>query len=155
MLNIGDKAPDFTLQTSELDKITLSTFEGDKNVLLLFFPLAFSGVCTDEMCGVRDNMKIYDSLNAKVIGVSVDSAFSLREFKKTQNLNFTLASDFNKETAKAYDTLYDEFFGNRGVAKRSAFVIDREGIIKYAAVSDDASVIPDFTSISKVLEELG
>jgi peroxiredoxin len=153
-INIGDKAPDFTLKNSEGEDLTLSDFKGKQNVVLLFFPLAFSSVCTDEMCGVRDDMNKFNELNAEVLAVSVDSFFTLKEFKKSQNLNFPLLSDFNKETATAYGALYDEFFGMHGVAKRSAFVIDKEGTVQYAEVLEKASDLPDFEKIRETISRL-
>ena len=98
-------------------------------------------------------MKLYEALDAEVIGISVDSFFTLREFKKSQNLNFTLLSDFNKEVMKKYDAHYDDYFGMRGVAKRSAYIIDKEGIIRYAEVLEDSGKLPDFEAIQKTLQE--
>lgn len=145
----GDKAPDFTLKNTEGNDVSLSDLRKGSDVVLLFFPLAFTSVCTDEMCHMRDNMKLYNSLNARVAGISVDSFFTLKEFKKSQNLNFTLLSDFNKVVSGAYNSLYDEFFGMRGVSKRSAFVIGEDGYIKYSDVLEDAGKLPDFNAIVK------
>ena len=153
-LQIGNKAPDFTLKNSDGEDITLSSFQGEHNVVILFFPLAFTSVCTTELCQTRDNMKMYNEFNAKVLGVSVDSFFTLKEFKRMQNLNFDLLSDFNKEVAKSYACLYDEFFGMFGVAKRSAFVIDKEGTIQYAEVLESAGDLPNFTKIQETLSTL-
>jgi len=147
-------APDFTLQNTNGDEISLSSFKGDKNVVLLFFPLAFTGTCTEELCTTRDNMKLYDSLDAEVIAISVDSFFTLNEFKKNQNLNFTLLSDFNREVAEKYNVLYDDFFGMEGVAKRSAFVIDKEGAIQYQEILEDAGELPDFKKIQETLNNI-
>lgn len=147
-------APDFTLQNTNGDEISLSSFKGDKNVVLLFFPLAFTGTCTKELCTTRDNMKLYDSLDAEVIAISVDSFFTLNEFKRNQNLNFTLLSDFNREVAEKYNVLYDDFFGMEGVAKRSAFVIDKEGAIQYQEILEDAGELPDFKKIQETLSNI-
>lgn len=147
----GQTAPDFTLKNATGEDVTLSTSKDVENVVLLFFPLAFSSVCTDELCTIRDNMKLYEELNAKVIGISVDSFFTLNEFKKKHNLNMELLSDFNKEVSQAYGALYEEFFGMHGVSKRSAFVVDRTGTIRYAEVSDDAAKLPDFSAIRETL----
>ena len=147
-------APDFTLQNTNGDEISLSSFKGDKNVVLLFFPLAFTGTCTEELCTTRDNMKLYDSLDAEVIAISVDSFFTLNEFKKNQNLNFTLLSDFNREVAEKYNVLYDDFFGMEGVAKRSAFVIDKQGAIQYQEILEDAGELPDFKKIQETLNNI-
>lgn len=149
----GDQAPDFTLKNSEGEDITLSMFRGDKNVVVLFFPLAFTGVCTKELCTMRDNLKAYEDLDAQVLAISVDSFFTLKEFKKQQDLNFPLLSDFNKKTAKAYGALYDEFFDMNGVAKRSAFVVDREGAVQYAEVLEDAGNLPDFEAIQEAVKQ--
>lgn len=143
----GDKAPDFTLKNTEGNEVSLSELRKESDVVLLFFPLAFTSVCTDEMCHMRDNMKLYNSLNTRVAGISVDSFFTLKEFKKSQNINFPLLSDFNKEVSAAYNSLYDNFFGMKGVAKRSAFVIGKDGLIKYSEVLEDAGKLPDFNAI--------
>ena len=151
---IDSMAPDFTLQNTKGEHVTLSDFQGDTNIVLLFFPVAFSGKCTEEMCKTRDNMKLYNSLDAKVFGISVDSFFCLREFKKRENLNFTLLSDFNKEVSAKYNVLYDDFYGMKGVSKRASFVIDKEGTIKFQEILEDASELPDFKGIQQTLSEL-
>ncbi|RYZ62335.1 MAG: redoxin domain-containing protein, partial [Chitinophagaceae bacterium] len=126
-----------------------------KNVLLLFFPLAFTSVCTAELCSVRDNYKVYESLNAVPFGISVDSLHSLKKFKEEQNLNFTLLSDFNKEVSRAYGSLYEKWgFDMRGVSKRSAFIIDKNGIVQYAEVLENAGEQPNFTAIREKLAGL-
>ena len=153
-VNLDSKAPDFTLQNTKGEEVSLSDYQNKSNVVLLFFPLAFSGVCTKELCTTRDNMKLYNSMDAEVLAVSVDSFFSLREFKKSENLNFTLLSDFNREVSKTYDVLYDDFFGMEGVAKRSVFVIDKGGVVKYKEVLDDSSNLPDFKAIQQTLNRL-
>jgi glutaredoxin-dependent peroxiredoxin len=150
-ISVGDKVQDFTLQNSEGKNITLSELTTDKKALLLFFPLAFSSTCTDEMCTTRDNMKMYNSLNASVAGISVDSFFTLKEFKKANNLNFTLLSDFNREVAEQFGVLYEDFYGLRGVSKRAAFVINSEKVTEYAEILDDADELPDFGAIVKAL----
>lgn len=153
-IEVGQQAPDFTLFDTDKGTVTLSEQRG-KNVLLLFYPLAFTGTCTAELCSVRDNLSFYNNTNAQVYGISVDSLFSNGKFKQEQNLNFPLLSDFNKETSTAYDTIYPQFgFDMKGVSKRSAFVIDKEGVVRYAEVLDDASKVPDFQAINTVLEGL-
>jgi len=152
-LDLGSEAPGFTLQNTEGKKVSLGDFSG-KRVLLLFFPVAFSGTCTEELCRTRDNMKLFESLDAEVIALSVDSFFALREFKKANNLNFTLLSDFNKKVSQDYDVLYEDFYGMKGVSKRSAFVVDTQGRIRYAEVLEDADQLPDFNAIQQVLQEL-
>ncbi len=154
-ISIGQPAPDFTLFDSDKNPVTLSGLKG-KNVLLLFFPQAFTSVCTKELCGVRDNISRYQSVNASVYGISVDSVFTLAKFKEEQHFNFPLLSDFNKEVAEAYGSIYKDWILNmRGVSKRSAFVIDKEGIIQYAEVLESAGDVPDFDKINAVLDRLG
>lgn len=153
-IQIGQKAPDFTLRDTEKNKVTLSEQKG-KNVLLLFYPLAFTSTCTKELCSVRDNISFYNNVNATVFGISVDSLFANGKFKEEQNLNFTVLSDFNKEVSRAYDCIYEEWFNDmKGVSKRSAFVIDKEGIVRYAEVLENASEVPDFQAIQLCLEGL-
>lgn len=153
-LQVGEQAPDFTLFNTEKQEITLSSFKG-KNVVVLFFPLAFTGVCTAELCEMRDNIATYSNLNAEILAISVDSPFSLGKFKAEQNLPFNLLSDFNKEVATAYDSLYETFvLGMRGVAKRSAFVVDAEGVIRYAEVLESAGSVPNFVAVKETLAGL-
>ena len=154
-ISVGQPAPDFTLFDSEKNPVTLSGLKG-KNVLLLFFPQAFTSVCSKELCGVRDNISRYQSVNASVFGISVDSVFTLAKFKEEQHFNFPLLSDFNKEVAEAYGSIYKDWILNmRGVSKRSAFVIDKEGIVQYAEVLESAGDVPDFDKINAVLDNLG
>jgi peroxiredoxin len=153
-LQTGTPAPDFTLFSSEKEKITLSEQKGQP-VLLLFFPLAYTSVCTAELCSVRDSLDWYNKIEAKVFGISVDSLHTLARYKQDQQLNFTLLSDFNKEVSRSYGSIYEEFgYNMKGVSKRSAFVIDAEGIIRYAEVLDNAGEQPDFNQIRAVLEGL-
>lgn len=153
-VSIGQPAPHFSLFNSEKQEIDLSALKGEK-VVLLFFPLAFTSVCTIELCSIRDNIAFYDGVNAKVFGISVDSVHSLAKYKEEQNLNFSLLSDFNKEVSTAYNSIYEKFgFGMRGVSKRSAFVIDRQGIIRYAEVLENAGLVPDFDKINESLKGL-
>lgn len=150
----GEKAPDFSLYSSEKEKVSLSDYRG-KNVVILFFPLAFTGVCTAELCSVRDEIKDYESLDAEVLGISIDTVMVLDKFKQEQGYNFKLLSDFNKEVCRSYDSYYDEFvLGMRGVAKRSAFVIDKDGVIQYAEVLDNAGEQPDFEAVKNTLKDL-
>jgi len=153
MIEIGSKAPEFSLYNSEKNKVSLSDYKG-KNVLLLFFPLAFTGTCTKELCGVRDNISLYNNSNAQVLGISVDSLYTLAKYKEEQHLNFPLLSDFNKEVSSAYGSLYQTFgYDMQGVSKRSAFVIDGEGIVRYAEVLEKANEMPDFDAIQKALAQ--
>lgn len=154
-LQPGDKAPTFTLIDTDKQEISLDQHQG-KNVVLLFFPLAFTGVCTDELCAMRDDISTYNNLNAEVLAISVDSPFTLEKFKAEQKLNFPLLSDFNKEVSRAYGALYEDFvFGMKGVSKRSAFVIDKDGIVRYAEVLENAGELPDFGAVKNTLQELG
>ena len=153
-LKAGDKAPNFTLFNTEKKEISLEDYKG-KNVVLLFFPLAFTGVCTTELCTMRDDISTYQGLDAEILAVSVDSLFTLERFKKDQNLNFELLSDFNKDVSRAYDSLYADFvLGMKGVSRRSAFVIDKEGTVKYAEVLESAGDLPNFEAVKETLEGL-
>ena len=150
----GEKAPDFTLYDSQKNKVTLSDQQG-KNVVLLFFPFAFTSTCTAELCSVRDNISFYNDVNAVVFGISVDSLYTLAKYKAEQSLNFSLLSDFNKEVSSAYDTIYEMFsYGMKGVSKRSAFIIDKDGIVRYAEVLGNAGEQPNFKNITLILEDL-
>lgn len=148
-----DQAPDFSLQNTNGEQLSLSDFRG-KKLVLLFFPLAFSSTCTEELCSVRDNMKLYNALKAEVLAISVDSFFTLKAFKKANNLNFTLLSDFNKEVSEKYDTIYQDYYGMRGVSKRSVFVIDAEGVIRHAEVLEDSGKLPDIDAVQQTLSKL-
>jgi len=153
MLTIGEKAPDFKLLTTDLKSITNADYKG-KNVVLLFFPLAFTSVCTQEMCVANDDQSQYSELNAEIIGVSVDSPFVLQKFAAENDLKLTMASDFNRTVSRAFDTLFeDDFMGLTGFSKRSAFIIDKDGNLKYAEVTDGKS-LPDFDKIKEVLKAL-
>lgn len=153
-LQPGQAAPDFSLYDSDKNKVSLSSLKG-QNVLLLFFPQAFTGVCTAELCGVRDNIGLYQHANATVLGISVDSIFTLGKFKADQQYNFPLLSDFNKEVSRAYGSIYEDWILDmKGVSKRSAFVIDKEGIIRYAEVLESAGDVPNFEAIHACLATL-
>jgi peroxiredoxin len=146
-LTIGQAAPAFKLFNSEKEEVSLSSFLG-KKVIIHFFPQAFTGVCTTQLCTMRDNLNYYTDLNAVVLGISVDSVFTLEKFKAEQNYNFSLLSDFNKEVSKAYDALYENWILNmNGVAKRAAFVIDSNGLVQYAEVLESAGDLPNFEAI--------
>ena len=154
-IQVGATAPDFSLFDTDKNKVSLAEQKG-KNVVILFFPLAFTGVCTAELCNVRDNISLYNNTNAVVFGVSVDSIFSLAKFREEQNLNFQLLSDFNKEAAKAFGVLYETFpaFEMQGVSKRAAFVIDATGVVKYAEVCPTPGDLPNFEAIQQTLNSL-
>jgi glutaredoxin-dependent peroxiredoxin len=154
MISLQQSAPDFKLFNTEKKEISLQEQKG-KNVLLLFFPLAFTSTCTAELCSIRDNYKQYEALNATVFGISTDSLFTLKKFKAEQNLNFDLLSDYNKEVSAQYGALYETWgFGMKGVTKRAAFVVDKNGNIQYAEVLENASDLPNFDAFNKVLQSL-
>ena len=153
MLKIGDQAPAFTLMNTDKKEISLSNFAG-KNLIIHFFPLAFTGVCTTQLCTARDNMNVYKSLNAEVVAISVDSVFTLEEFKKQQNFNFDVLSDFNKTASAAYDALYEvfPFAAMQGVSKRAAFVVGTDGTLKYAEICATPGDLPNFAAIKASLD---
>jgi len=153
-IEIGQSAPDFTLFDSEKKQVTLSECKGH-NVLLLFFPLAFTSTCTKELCSVRDNIAWYNNADAKVFGISVDALQTLAKFKEDQHLNFALLSDFNKDVSRLYDSIYEMFgYNMKGVSKRSAFLIDKSGIVRYAEVLDNAAGVPNFEAVQQILASL-
>ena len=154
-LEIGSDAPNFTLKTKTaegLKEITLTDYAGTSNVVLLFFPFAFTSVCMAEACSVRDDLSAYESLNAKVFGISVDSPFAQEVMSLKESLNFPLLSDFNKTVSKDYGVLYEDFIGFNGVSKRSAFVISSEGKITFSWSSEDPKQLPDFAEIKQALQ---
>lgn len=151
---IGQDAPDFSLYDNDKNLVTLSALKG-RNVLLLFFPLAFTSTCTKELCSVRDNLSFYNNSDATVFGISADSLHTLKKYKEEQSLNFQLLSDYNKEVSASYDTLYETFgFNMKKVPKRSAFLINKNGIIQYAEVLENAGEVPDFITINQRLASL-
>ena len=153
-IEIGQTAPEFAIYDTDKNKISLADFKG-KNVLLLFFPQAFTSTCTKELCAVRDDISRYSNVNAQVIGISVDSVFSLKRYKEDQQYNFPLLSDFNKEVSTLYGSLYtDWILDMKGVSKRSAFIIDKNSKICYAQVLETAGEMPDFAAINEKLGEL-
>lgn len=148
---LNNPAPKFTLFNTKKEQFSLEAHSG-KKVLLLFFPFAFTSVCTEELCSVRDDIAFYNGANAVVVGISVDSPFTLAKFKEEQRLDFDLLSDFNKEVSAAYNALYPEFvLGLKGVSKRSVFVIDESGVVIYEEVLEKASEVPNFKLIKEAL----
>ena len=153
-IEIGQTAPGFTLYDTDKNKVSLSDFKG-KNVLLLFYPQAFTGVCTKELCAVRDDISRYSNVDAQVLGISVDSVFTLQKYKEAQQYNFPLLSDFNKEVSELYGSLYAEWILDmKGVSKRASFIIDKDGKVCYAQVLESANDMPDFEAINKELDNL-
>ena len=150
-LQKGDTAPLFTLYDTEKNKVSLESYSG-QNVLVLFFPLAFTGTCTEELCSIRDDIAAYEDLSTQVLAISVDSPHTLTRFKEEQRFNFPLLSDFNKEVSAAYGSQYEEFvLEMKKVAKRSAFVVDSEGKILYAEVLEEAGDLPNFDAVITAL----
>lgn len=156
-INVGDQAPDFTLKSKsgdDMNDISLSDYRDSKNVVILFFPLAYTGVCTDEMCSVSGGLADYDALDAQVLGISVDSPFAQEAWAKENDITIPLLSDFNKEVSAAYGSQFEDLLGFKGVAKRSAFVVDKNGVVRFASVSDDPAELPDFDAIKACLQAL-
>ncbi|HVU37952.1 MAG TPA: redoxin domain-containing protein [Opitutales bacterium] len=155
-LQSGTKAPAFSLKTKTADglkDVALADTLGKKQTVLLFFPLAYTSVCTAEMCSVSQELGSYNGLDAAVYGISVDSPFAQEAWAKANGIAFPLLSDFNKDVSKAYDVLYADLLGFKGVSKRSAFVIGKDGVIKYSSASDDPKVLPDFAAIQAALKK--
>ena len=156
-LAVGTKAPDFTLkskQTSGIVDVKLSEHAGVKNVVLLFFPLAFTSVCTQELCDVTSGLNAYTDQNAAVIGVSVDSPFAQEAWAQRENIQITLASDLNKKTAEAYGVLLPDLIGLGATAARAAFVIDKQGVIQYSEQTSSPKELPNFHAIREVLAKV-
>jgi len=161
-LSVQTNAPDFTLSTKTADgpkQIKLSDNFGKKNTLLLFFPMAFTGTCTTEMCEVSSGMNAYTDSNAAVYGISGDNPFAQEAWAQKEKITVPLLSDYEHQVAKAYDVMYDSFLpqmnlGMGGVPKRSAFIIDKNGVIQYAESNDDARQLPNFDKIKAKLAEL-
>ena len=153
-LKIGDNAPMFTLPDSNKNMVSLESYKG-KNVVLLFFPAAFTGVCTKEMAVCTNEFSFYQNMNAELLALSVDMPFSLAKFKELNNYSFPLLSDFNKETIAKYGVMYESWsVGLRGVAKRSVFIIDKDGIIRHVEILENAGDMPNFDSVKQVLQTL-
>ncbi len=151
-LEKGQKAPDFTLFSSDLKEVSLNDFKG-KKLIIHFFPMAFTGVCTEQLCTMRDDFGFYDDKHAQIIGISVDSPFTLAKFKEENNYQFPLLSDFNKEVSKAYGAQYEEFvFSLKGVAKRAAFVLNEDQEVIYAEVLESAGDLPNFNKIKETVQ---
>jgi peroxiredoxin len=156
-LSTGTQAPDFTLKSknaSGLIDVTLSANFGKKNTLVLFFPLAFTGVCTAEMCDISGGLGIYTSLNADVIGISVDSPFAQEAWAQKEHINLTLVSDLNKAVTKAYGVEFPGLAGIGDTSARAAFVIDKAGVIQYSEQTPTPKDLPNFEAIKAKLAEL-
>ena len=152
---VGAEAPDFSLSPGPgATPVTLSDLRG-RPVVVLFFPLAFSSVCTEEICGIVERWPRWEALGAEIVAISVDSPFVARKFAEETRAPFPILSDFNKDAASAWGVLYPEYFGLHGVAKRAAFVVDADGLVAYAWVSEDSGVLPPFEEIRKIVAGLG
>lgn len=154
---VGTKAPDFTLKSRQgenLVDVKLSANYGKKNTVILFFPLAFTGVCTQEMCDITAGLGQYKSLDAEVIGISVDSPFAQEAWAKQHKIGITLASDLNKETIRAWDVVFPMLAGVGDTAARAAFVVDKNGIVQYAEQTATPKDLPNFAAIKECLEKL-
>jgi len=163
-IEIGSKAPSFTLKSANgpgdkddfgLSNVTLSDNIGQKNTVILFVPLAFTGVCTQELCDITSGLAEYSDLNADVIAISVDSPFAQGQWAKNENIGITLASDLNKQTAKDYGVLLDDLIGVGSVSARAAFVVDKEGTVQYAEQTETPKDLPNFDAIKETLAKLG
>lgn len=156
-VNIGQEAPDFTLPGCDGEKVEpfqLSKNLGKEKIVLAFFPLAFSSICTNEMCQFRDSMSQFQNVKAKVYGISVDSPHALNAFIKAHGLKFKLLSDFNKEVSATYGVLHEKLGSLNGVSKRSVFVLDPSGVVRYRWVTDDPKVLPNLPEIEQALQKL-
>ena len=152
-LDVGSKAPDFTLINQDRQPVTLSALQG-KSVVLAFFPAAFSSVCAKEMCTLRDALGRLNQANAEVFGISVDTFFTLKAFQEQQALTFPLLSDFNKEVIREYGVFNEDMIGLKGIARRAVFVIDKAGIVRHREVLDDARNEPDYDKVFQALARL-
>jgi peroxiredoxin len=153
-VDIGATAPDFTLPNQDREPVTLSQTLARGPVVLAFFPAAFSGTCTAELCTLRDSMTELNQLSAQVLGVSVDTFFALKAWGDSQQLNFPLLSDFNRDVIRKYDVVNPDMIGLRDIAKRSVFVIDRRGVVRHREVLDDARNEPDYAKLKQAVASL-
>ncbi|HRI42243.1 MAG TPA: peroxiredoxin [Bacteroidia bacterium] len=155
MLQIGQKAPDFKLINTNKEEVTLANFKG-KNLVVFFFPMAWTGVCTKEMCSIQEDYNAYSGMNAETIGVSVDSFFALKRFGEDNKITFPLLSDFNKIMIRDYDMILPDFaFGYKNVAKRATVVIDKEGIVRFIEVLPNPGEMPNMDAIKQAVQQLG
>jgi peroxiredoxin len=154
-VEVGSRAPDFTLVNQDRENVTLSDETKKGNVVLAFFPGAFSGTCTKEMCSFRDTMSNFTSVNANVLGISTDTFFVLKAWRDQQHLPFPLLSDYNKQVITIYDVANPDMIGLKNIAKRAVFVIDGSGVVRYREVLEDARNEPDYGRLNEALAKLG
>ena len=153
-VKVGDPAPDFRLPSLKGGEVSLSDYRGKKNVVLLFFPAAFTGVCTQEMCSLTNELSGYGALDAEVIGISVDSPFAQEAWAQKEKIGITLASDLNKTVTKAYDVVLEDLAGIGSAAKRAAFILDKSGVIQYSEATPTPKELPNFEAVKAKLAEL-
>src|SRR5437867_5128068 len=153
VIDVGTKAPDFTLTNQDRQPVTLSSLRG-RPVVLAFFPAAFSSVCTKELCTFRDSLARLNQAKAKVFGISVDTFFTLKAFHDAQGYNFPLLSDFNKTAIRDYGVFNEDMIGLKGIAKRAVFVIDKDGIVRHREVLEDARNEPNYEAVFKTVASL-
>lgn len=158
-IKTGDKAPDFTLisftPSTDPVEISLSSYKDKKNVLLLFFPQAFTGVCSEEMCTIADNYSEFSNDDTEVLGISVDGTFVQKAFAKANNIKYPLLSDFNKETIKKFDIVHETFaHGMKNVARRSVFLVGKDGIVKYSEITENPGVQVNFDKLKEEVKKL-
>jgi peroxiredoxin len=154
-IEVGKKAPEFKLYDTDRKERSLSEFSG-KNIVLAFYPGAFTGVCTKELCNFRDSLSKFNNVNAQVIGISVDPPFSNKAFADQNKLTFPILSDFNRQVVKTYDVYHDNFVGLNGytAAKRAVFVLDKQGTVRYKWISENPGVEPNYDEVFKAVESL-
>ena len=153
VIDVGTKAPDFTLTNQDRQPVTLSSLRGNP-VVLAFFPAAFSSVCTKELCTFRDSLSRLNATRAQVFGISVDTFFTLKAFQTDQKLTFPLLSDFNKQAIRDYGVFNEDMIGLKGIAKRAVFVIDKDGVVRHREVLDDARNEPNYDKVFAALATL-
>ena len=154
-VDVGSKAPDFTLVNQDREKVTLSDEVGKGNVVLAFFPGAFSGTCTKEFCNFRDTMSSFRSVDANVLGISTDTFFTLKAWDDQQRLGFPLLSDYNKDVIRAYGVVNPDMIGLKDIARRAVFVIDKSGVVRHREVVEDARNEPDYTRLNEAVASIG
>ncbi|MSR28042.1 MAG: redoxin domain-containing protein [Phycisphaerales bacterium] len=152
-ITVGSKAPPFNLPSKPGTPVDVGQLLGKEKVVLLFIPLAFSSVCTAAMCHFRDTWAVWQGLGCKAFAISVDSPFTVDKFRELERIPFPVLSDFNKDVSRLYGALHEELMGLKGVSKRSAFVIDATGVVRYASVSDDPKIQVDYAAIEQAVRK--